>query len=87
MPLSQNIQDNDLEDHEPAGYAALVRRFALRCLPHHDAAYIAPVHRRETRQLSDGRVLDIYPPPRRPRDGVVGHLVFALRYEGSPSRS
>jgi len=68
---------------EPVGYAALIRQFELTCLPYWHVGFISTAHKRETHHLPDKRVVEAYPPGRRPTTpGAVGHLVFAIRHEG-----
>lgn len=60
-----------------AGYSALMHALDLHIPLHHTMAAVAP---RSTRRKEEGWA--VYPAPLRPRDDVVEHLVFALKYEG-----
>jgi len=68
-------------DLDAAGYLHLEQRFALRVLAHHTRSWVS---RRGERRLAhvDGRVRKVYPRKYWPGDGVVDHLVFALKYDG-----
>jgi len=67
---------------EPVGYAFLIQRFQLPTLP-------LPVARVVTDALPDrrlrdrgGELLEEFGPAYRPKPTAIGHLRFALRYEG-----
>lgn len=60
-----------------AGYSALMHALDLRVPLHHTMAAVAP---RSIRRKEEGWA--IYPAPLRPRDTVIEHLVFAVKYEG-----
>ncbi|MGV3592975.1 MAG: Fic family protein [Gammaproteobacteria bacterium] len=64
------------------GYSHLIARYGLRTLPLTEEARLASeIRGRESRQQG-GLRLQLFEPKYRPDDTLVGHLQFALRYEG-----
>src|SRR5689334_5657978 len=65
------------EEAQPAGYAALIDAYGLRVPMPLKLAAIGQRHR-----IYQGDGWRIYTPRHRPSGDLVGHLTFALRYEG-----
>ena len=64
------------------GYLYLVEQYQLAALPLQAVAQIDPLIKgRQARRTGNQHVL-IFEPKYRPETGLVGHLQFALRYEG-----
>ena len=64
------------------GYLYLVEQYQLAALPLQAAAQIDPLIKgRQTRSVGNRDVL-VFEPKYQPETGLVGHLQFALRYEG-----
>jgi Fic family protein len=64
------------------GYSRLITRYDLRALPLAEEARLASdVKGRDSRQQG-GRHFKLFEPKYQPEDTLVGHLQFALRYEG-----
>ena len=64
------------------GYLYLVEQYQLAALPLQAAAQIDPLIKgRQTRSVGKRDVL-VFEPKYQPEAGLVGHLQFALRYEG-----
>ncbi len=64
------------------GYAALIERYGLAVLPLSQRAVIdSSIKGRQLRQLGEERI-EAFEPKYSPDDTLVGHLQFALRYEG-----
>lgn len=67
--------------YRPAGYSWLVQKYQLGTLPHWRWTFIADRHvRRES--MSRGSEVHVLPPPRAPEETDLGHMLFALRYDG-----
>lgn len=66
----------------PLGYSALIERFNLAALPLSQSAVIdTSIKGRQLRQRG-GDWVQAFEPNYAPQDTLVGHLQFALRYEG-----
>lgn len=64
------------------GYGLLVERYELRALPLETCAFLdSAVHGRQKHTRAGQRV-ELFEPAYQPNDTLVGHLQFALRYEG-----
>ena len=66
-----------LEDCYFVGYAALLEKFALKTPPPRFVAVIGPKHKRYTVDN-----YQVFTPRHAPEDSLIGHLTFALKYEG-----
>jgi Fic family protein len=66
----------------PAGYAALVDRYALDVIPnwHRSLVAVSGTHRVES---TEGMVHEIYPFKYWPGESLGDHLEFALKYDGT----
>ena len=75
----------DVPDHaEPAGYAWLVSRYGLSVMPNYRWSFIGRVGGRQSTQ-EQGITWETFPLDYQPRDlagHVVGHIGFALKYDG-----
>ena len=64
------------------GYGFLIERYELRALPLNTCALIdSSVHGRK-KHFRAGQSVELFEPAYQPKDTLVGHLQFALRYEG-----
>ena len=64
------------------GYGFLIERYDLRALPLNTCALIdSAVHGRQKHSRA-GQNVELFEPAYQPKDTLVGHLQFALRYEG-----
>ena len=64
------------------GYDFLIERYELRASPLKSCALIdSSIHGRQ-KQTKAGQGVEIFEPSYQPTDTLVGHLQFALRYEG-----
>jgi len=69
------------KDLKLVGYSELVRKYSLQVVPHYTQSFIAEKGRRKT--IIDGSLSkEIYSKIYDPADTLMGHLVFALKYEG-----
>jgi Fic family protein len=66
----------------PLGYSALMARHRLRALPLTQVAELSTgIKGRQLRQQGE-QTVELFEPNYEPEDSLVGHLQFALRYEG-----
>ena len=64
-----------------AGYQALIVRLGLESVPHWHRSSVATGGARRL-QVQDGVTDECYPSSYWPGDGLVDHLIFALKYDG-----
>ena len=64
------------------GYSRLIADYQLKSLPLLELACADSAARGRSRRDSNGQVLQVYEPSYAPDDSLVGHLQFALKYEG-----
>ena len=76
-----NTPDSKLAGATPAGYAWLKQHFDLKVLPHFHESYIVE---RGTRKTSEkgGTVKEVYTKTYAPDPTPLGHMEFALKYDG-----
>ncbi len=65
-----------------AGYAELIRRYGLEVIPNWHKSLVATNGIRRITQKA-GTVEEVYPSKYWPGDGLVDHLEFALKYDGT----
>ncbi|WP_223870780.1 Fic family protein [Salipiger aestuarii] len=65
------------EDATPAGYAALIAAYALAAPPPRTLCAIGPRHK-----VYEADGWRLYTPRHAPEPSLIGHLTFAMRYEG-----
>ncbi len=64
------------------GYGFLIKHYKLKALPLGSYAFIdSAIHGRQKR-ISAGQCRELFEPAYQPKDTLIGHLQFALRYEG-----
>ena len=66
---------------QPVGYKWLVLNMDLQTIPHYCESYISDENRHLTKQ-KNGLLEEYYPKSKSFKDGVCGHLEFALKNEG-----
>jgi Fic family protein len=64
------------------GYSHLISHYRLQTLPLTQEAALAPSVQRRTLRQQGNQLLSLFPAKYRPEENFVGHLQFALRYEG-----
>ena len=78
------MAENDEEQQtlRPAGYAALVERYALEVIPnwHRSLVSTGAIHRINS---TGGLIEEVYPSKYWPGDTLGDHLEFALKYDGT----
>ena len=68
--------------NRPAGYSALIQRYGLEAIPNWHRSYVSTkgTHRIDS---TGGTIREIYPSKYWPGETLVGHLEFALKYDGT----
>jgi hypothetical protein len=66
----------------PVGYAYLIEQYALPALPLPIHRLIADTASARRKQQRGGQSLELFPRSYEPDPTIIGHLRFALRYEG-----
>ena len=65
-----------------AGYGFLIRELSVDVVPNWHESFVSDGSLRHTRECGT-RVVDTYPAPYWPGDGLGDHLEFALKYDGT----
>jgi hypothetical protein len=71
----------DKTQNRVAGYAFLIKQYALSALPNWHTSSVSPTGRLRS-TIQDGQVESVYPRSYWPGEGTGDHLEFALKYDG-----
>ena len=76
------MNDQDKPTRRPAGYAALIERYDIDCIPNWHRSFVADTNTLRI-DSTGGGIEKVYPSKYWPGDALGDHLEFALKYDGT----